>query len=639
MSNSWGGVYYLKSDTEISDIWDCIKEMSDASFFPENFPDNFCYEADEQILYWSVFKNNSSLVEFCYTATSEDKRRTLRIVFDNNVKKVEIGNVHTLFYKETSENMGDLFFVWKFFPLMRQFVPKSYFQIKITDDKTEKEKSFFKKNINNSDVGKYVQSDSHIKKKFAPELYSQIKIADDKVEKEKLLKKNINNNGVVKNPKDNSHKDASTSKFPKVHFFANENGDFFFPREWIERLSKDLWFTNAEFKKCYGLLPHINKSNLIKRDSELKRMEKESKKSTDLKKEFDEFIERLVEKQRSKYKQFSPMVSRVKMYLGSQLCNEIKPIEQSISTENEYEELRMEILASVDYRYLLDKALQNDFQNLLENDINESKVFDEKVAFHLKEKGLDNNNLENILATSEKLKTDNDFLSKQIESLKSENQQLKDVIEKNINLSYTTATEIKNEFSEKNAAEIEKLKNRIAELEGENKNLKNEKSNLQARIKSLENKISDKNKTEENCVLNIPCDIEELFTDEITDYLYKILYEKLYEEKSTLPTNKDDEITRKADVIKNLLEHKIFDWEKTETNQKIMRIEKVLRNSRRPSLKDLSHEGFVQVENTKNHPKVYFYEDRYQITFSLTPSDGNVSGNRIREISERFFLV
>ena len=164
-----------------------------------------------------------------------------------------------------------------------------------------------------------------------------------------------------------------------------------------------------------------------------------------------------------------------------------------------------------------------------------------------------------------------------------------------------------------------------------------EKYDLISRIRLLENK--DNHATNEVFAINIPCSQKELFRNEITDFLYEILYREIQKEKNHLPQNTEVEVSRKRDVLETLLTEKRYDSKKSETYQKLDRIEKIFKFRNRPELEALEQEGFAKIENAQNHPKVYFYKRRYQVTFSLSPSDENAYLNKMKELKGRCFLL
>lgn len=166
-----------------------------------------------------------------------------------------------------------------------------------------------------------------------------------------------------------------------------------------------------------------------------------------------------------------------------------------------------------------------------------------------------------------------------------------------------------------------------------------EKSNLSDRIAVFEKKKENGETNIQGYSLQIPCSLKELFNDEIKDYLYNCLYSRIMDDEKKIPQNEENEVSRKKDVIKNLVEEKNYVNSSSEANQKLRRIESILKSTNRPALDDLEKEGFRKIENTKNHPKVFFYDEHYQITFSLSPSDERVPLNKMNEIKRRFFLV
>ncbi len=92
--------------------------------------------------------------------------------------------------------------------------------------------------------------------------------------------------------------------------------------------------------------------------------------------------------------------------------------------------------------------------------------------------------------------------------------------------------------------------------------------------------------------------------------------------------------------MKALLEERKHCVSESETKNKIDRIEKILKSNDRPSLEELKHEGFIKIDKTKTHPKTYFYDERYQVSFSSTPSDNKRGDlNKMAEIKRRCFLL
>ena len=587
---SWSNVYYLKSDTSASNIWDCIVNLLPSQNLPKEVPIHFSMENDNEVLFWDCPKNKNEFVEFCFTRTNGNKVNTIRIVFDKNVQELKNGLVHAMFYKEFAENTSLKFFI-DFFPLIKKFVPKSYISKKVIEDKAIVQRLMFKQNhLSRQDL--ILSMDESIKQLLDP-AFSET-----------------------------------------IEFHADEKGDFFFSINLIEKLVDDLWFLNANFVKRYGIISAINRENFLKHNSQLRKEEKISKKDSILKERFDQKMKCILDDKRKRACELFDTETKIIVKSGKQKT-EIVPTENfSQESVESYNELMNQIMCSIDYRLLSDNKIQKNMKELLEKDAIDERVFKEKVSFHLKEMGLDENNLEKILKEREKLSVDNDFLKKQLDSASKEIEQLKKTPCEN---------SIKNEgldfldISSSIEKDKEDLIHKNRELEAENKSLMNEKSDLISRIKVLENK--NHNVISGIYTIDIPCSLKELFPNEITDYLYEILYREIQNEEKRLPQNKETEVSRKRDVLESLLKERCYDSKNSETYQKLDRIEKILKFRNRPELEELMHEGFVKIENTKNHPKVYFYERRYQLTFSLSPSDEKVYLNKMKELKGRCFLL
>lgn len=173
-------------------------------------------------------------------------------------------------------------------------------------------------------------------------------------------------------------------------------------------------------------------------------------------------------------------------------------------------------------------------------------------------------------------------------------------------------------------------KNEISRLKKENEDFRREVEELKRK------KNEEKSESYENVVvLKLPCGVKNLFENEIEDYLYKVIYDELESQRHNFPQNKNDEHFRKQDVITSLLQNKQFNFEKSATSNLMKKINSVLQTR---DIKKLSSCGFVKKNGSKNYPKYYFYKERYQFAFSLTPEDRNAPKNQMREISKRVFL-
>ena len=142
-------------------------------------------------------------------------------------------------------------------------------------------------------------------------------------------------------------------------------------------------------------------------------------------------------------------------------------------------------------------------------------------------------------------------------------------------------------------AAIDELEHDLKELQNTKKSLEGEintkRENLQNQYDEWEVMLTRKQNEKSNgCIhLEIPCTEENLFFNEIPDYLYSLLYAILEKEKANLPENKQDEANRKRDVVANLLENREFNWEKSVTGEKLSRIENMLHSTQRIPLEEL----------------------------------------------------
>lgn len=213
--------------------------------------------------------------------------------------------------------------------------------------------------------------------------------------------------------------------------------------------------------------------------------------------------------------------------------------------------------------------------------------------------------------------------------------------------------------NEKLSQRVRELENRMMDLERENTRsrvesdgLKEEHDKLEDENKELKQKIRDlqeslnmkkvadtlrQNEVRKGFVrLDIPCAEENLFPDEIDDFLYALLYAAIEQENRRLPEDTKTEVSRKRDVIEAVLDGKEFDWNKSETYRTLTDMEKAFKSDVSPSLA-----GFTKISEN-DHEKHYFVQERYQITSPLTPSDnrtGRGVQNKMKEIRGRLFLM
>ncbi len=328
-------------------------------------------------------------------------------------------------------------------------------------------------------------------------------------------------------------------------------------------------------------------------------------------------------------------------------------------SEEQYKELKNQIISSVDYELNLAPNIQNYMPGFLDKMREEDLLIRQKAKLLLKELGLDENQIEAAFNRLDELEKENAEITqiineqaKRINELETENSKLRDTtaaVEADISSSPLVSSppsRVEADAQEIRAA-IDKLEHELQELQNTKKLLEGELSSLNTKRANLQNQydeweamlIRKQNEKSNGCIyLEIPCTEENLFLNEIQDYLYSLLYEMLEKEKANLPGNKQDEANRKRDVVANLLEKRKFYWEKSVTGEKLREIENMLRSTQTLPLSKLSHEGFKEVRNG-THLVYSFYKEKYKYSTSWTPSDRKAAEKVLRDIKNIMFLT
>lgn len=618
--SAWGNMYFLKEDVKAENIWDCIRGTFPDYGLTEAMPKHFSIERDNSILLWDCPNGNKSFAEFRFYADTEDGKRGLTIVFDKEVKpkKWTDGrkNVHALLFKETAD-APTLQFCHTFFALVKEkkLVPNIYFQSRIIDD--------------------------------TPDVYRQV------IEKKDIAR-------PVK------------PDFPVVvKLCADKDGNFFFPKEWIEKFKEDLWFINVDaFVRCYGIFPLMNEENLKKYNPELHTIMKKIKNNPEANSKLDERIKEVLQERRDAMSLVYRSYSRIEIETaaGRISIRELSPNPDFISqplndipydSEEQYKELKNQIISSVDYELNLAPNIQNYMPGFLDKMREEDLLIRQKAKLLLKELGLDENQIEAAFNRLDELEKENAEITqiineqaKRIDELETENSKLKDTtaaVEADISSSpLVSSPQSRAEAdAQETRADVDELEHERQELQNAKKSLEEKISSLKTKRESLQNQydewdamlIRKQNENSNGCIyLEIPCTEENLFLNEIQDYLYSLLYEMLEKEKANLPGNKQDEANRKRDVVANLLEKRKFYWEKSVTGEKLREIENMLRSTQTLPLSKLSHEGFKEVRNG-THLVYSFYKEKYKYSTSWTPSDRKAAEKVLRDIKNIMFLT
>lgn len=590
--SAWGNMYFLKADVKAEKIWDCIRGTFPDYGLTEAMPKHFSIERDNSILLWDCPNGNKGFAEFRFYADTEDGKRGLTIIFDKGVNPKEWKdgrkNVHALLFEETADAPN------------LQFCHTFFAEIK--------------------------------KKKLVPNVYFQSRI--------------------IRTCEWTQQRYQTNPDFPVVaNYYADKDGNFFFPKEWIEKFKEDLWFiTAAEFRIFPEFVPSIKKQ--LKNSSNSQNLLP------------DAFLEQFEQMARDTLSQIVKTYSRLEIDTedteNSIRIAEILPeADIPYDSEEQYKELKNQIISSVDYELNLAPNIQNYMPGFLDKMREEDLLIRQKAKLLLKELGLDENQIEAAFNRLDELEKENAEITqiineqaKRINELETENSKLRDTtaaVEADISSSPLVSSppsRVEADAQETRTA-IDELEHDLKELQNTKKLLEGEISSLDTKRANVQNKYAEwkamlirkQNENSNGCIyLEIPCTEENLFLNEIQDYLYSLLYEMLEKEKANLPGNKQDEANRKRDVVANLLEKRKFYWEKSVTGEKLREIENMLRSTQTLPLSKLSHEGFKEVRNG-THLVYSFYKEKYKYSTSWTPSDRRAAEKVLRDIKNIMFLI
>lgn len=455
-----------------------------------------------------------------------------------------------------------------------------------------------------------------------------------------------------------------------IKFCADKDGNFFFPKEWIEKFKEDLWFINVDaFVRCYGIFPLMNEENLKKYNPELHTVMKKIKNIPEASSKRDERIKEVIQKWRDAMSLVYRSDSRIEIETaGSIRIRELSPNPDFISqplndiphdSEEQYKEVKNQIISAVDYELYLAPNIQNYMPDFLDKMREEDQSIRQKAKLLLKEMGLDENKIEAAFNRLDELKKKNADLTqrlneqaKRIDELETENSKLKDTtVAVDAHISSSPLVSSPPSRAEADAQEIraiiDKLEHELKELQNAKKSLEGEISSLNTKCANWQNKYAEweamlirkQNENSNGCIyLEIPCTEENLFFNEIPDYLYSLLYKMLENENVKLPENKRDEANRKRDVVANLLEKRKFNREQSVTGEKLSRIENMLRSTQRIPLEKLKKAGFSEIAGN-THPKYFFYNEKYTCVFPGSSSDKKAIDNIIHQIERNLFLM
>lgn len=398
----------------------------------------------------------------------------------------------------------------------------------------------------------------------------------------------------------------------------------------VNDLAEELWFLGANF---YSRNEIDYMAELVKKDPVIsaikERMSPKMERQVSSKSNFTEMLEGWEGFQEAK-QMFRPSVSM--MYNGQEkelsfddmsssadLIPEIIALAFEINKDDFYENQEREFKDFLDNHG--EKALSEIQRQVREQAINQFLA--NQSLKELENQCKDEKNDSSVLVpeqeTVEKLTQKNEELSHYIRELENR----------------VTDLERQNAHSK---AESERLKEEHDKLEDENKRLQQKINVLQENLNTKRASFTQRQNEERHGIvwLEIPCAEDNLFPDEIEDFLYALLYSAIEQENKRLPEDTKNEVTRRRNVVEAILSGKGVDWDKSETCQRLTVMEKGFKDGSSPESL-----GFTKVSEN-NHEKYYFKQERYQVTFALTPSDNRMGRgvqNQMKEIKKRLFLM
>ena len=271
--------------------------------------------------------------------------------------------------------------------------------------------------------------------------------------------------------------------FPVVaNYYADKDGNFFFPKEWIEKFKEDLWFiTAAEFRIFPEFVPSIKKQ--LKNSSNFQNLLP------------DAVLEQFEPMARDTLSQIVKTYSRLEIDTENKNSIRIAEIlpEADIpyDSEERYKELKNQIISSVDYELYLAPNIQEYLPDFVAKHREEDLLIRQKAQLLLKEMGLDENQIEAAFTRLGELEKENAELRQTINKLETKNSKLKDTtaaVEADISSSPLVSSppsRVEADAQETRAA-IDKPEHELQELQNRKKLLE-EISSLNTKRENLQN--------------------------------------------------------------------------------------------------------------------------------------------------------
>lgn len=412
---------------------------------------------------------------------------------------------------------------------------------------------------------------------------------------------------------------------PKRNFYISFNKDLNeempVPESWINRMAEDLYFLDATIIKAS-------------------------------KKKFSEYTKK---ETRKEIKKEAGSLTENPFYKEQIIWNKAHHMEELIDKEVKPGfEISMKEEKDVTYIFEEDEYKEHlktyeDFRNFvcekyLSLNPNAEKII-EKPNYINSEDYILNNEFKNQIKENQhkELEIENKLLEKNVKELKQQVLDLNNQKDSDLKKIKTLETQIQEAAGQKkvdadveesvSALEIEKLKKELNEKNAKISRLENQLDEMKNSKLKIQNQTGSKGKT-----LFIPCTEENLFPDEIEDFLYSIIYGTMEKKMKKFPHNEEKEVIRKKDVIKNILDNKVFDYVKSESGRKRSHVYEGVKN-RNPDYQSLKSEGFKILRESGEHVVTYFYNERYEMVFASTSSDEKRGGkNKYQDIEKRLFL-
>lgn len=647
----WGSAYFLEENINDQDIWTfLVKGLQDFVPFalPETVSENYFFKKGDCVFSWdNADETDEKLSNLEFKVKIDGKDDFFTVVFEKNSTLPFLKQkLRRLIVWEKYKGEG-LPICYRFMPFIKPYVPKQFLLESILDEKwnmyrllSDMKSSKGKKEEKKLDLA---EIDFNLMSKNS--LYSKPGLKNiEKFSKHNALeamrssytkpkKEEKSEDEKEKDPASEAQKELEEHFFliKNILFYADINEKFWFDEEWIPRFCKEMWFLNAHYNRYAGIKSYV-KNMFVATNPLYEKWSHKRHKSKSVVEEIngllDDFIDNMIGD--------DPITWRREAHITVRFPDRDVYFTKENTSFTDYNSFRDTIVGTV----ILDEAelyrhINTRFigEEIVKSDNDTPLSVKQKVTMFLKEHNIDLPSIQKLRDDFAQLEAENKALKKELEEARAQHQEDYATLEQKLrNASLPVAA-----LSESNDAykkDVEELKQALKARDAENKALKERVSFLE---KSLYSKSDER--SEEGINLFIPSSVAPLFKDEISDYLYTLLYDALENESSSLPHNRADEANRKRDVVSDLLEKKTFRKEMCESEKKIERIASILKSDAKYPLDLLLNEGFGKVAGTKNHPKYYFYDEKYQMTFPGTPSDFSVAWREISDMYKCLFLI